>query len=101
MTMFPDPTAAEFLSERRDFLYVYVVRSAGDPTGWDVVIRIDGTYSDRATAEGAAGCIRDRMDAITDARSRVHVSGQKRAPRQDGRIWWYGPPWKRPERSNP
>jgi len=73
-------TAAGFLSERQDYLYVYASRSQGD--GWDVVMRIDGTYSDRADAEGAAQGIRQRIERLTDVRS-------------DKRVWWNGPPWKR------
>jgi hypothetical protein len=43
-------TAAGFLEERADFLRVGVM-SSGD--GWDVVLRIDGTYSDRTLADDA------------------------------------------------
>jgi hypothetical protein len=73
-------TAAGFLSERRDFLHVHATRSVSGE-GWDVVLRVDGTYHDPADAEGAAASIRDRLDALTDVR-------------QDGRVWWSGPPWQ-------
>lgn len=72
-------TAAGFLSERHDFLYVHVVKSAGD--GWDVVVRIDGSYAERASAEGAAEGIRMMMDRLTDVD-------------KTNRFWWDGPPWK-------
>lgn len=72
-------TAAGFLSERHDFLYVYATRSEGD--GWDVVMRIDGTYADRVDAEDAAEGMRAWIDSLEDIR-------------KDGRHWWDGPPWK-------
>jgi hypothetical protein len=72
-------TAAGFLSERRDFLHVYATRSVSGE-GWDVVLRVDGTYSDRADAVGAAVAIREWMDGLADVR-------------RDGRVWWDGPPW--------
>ena len=74
-------TAAGFLTERQDFLYVYVTESSGGP-GWDVVVRVDGTYTDRATAEGAADGIREWMTSLTDV-------GKTR------RHWWFGSPWVR------
>lgn len=74
-------TAAEFLTERRDFLYVYATKSASGQ-GWDVVVRVDGTYSSKVGAEGAAEGIREWMANLSDV------------PRE-GRDWWYGPPWKR------
>ncbi len=80
-----DRTAAAFLSERRDFLYVYVVRSAGG-SGWDVVMRLDGTYTDRADAEGVVAMYRT---ALTDGTFAADV-------RTDGRHWWEGPPWRKP-----
>ena len=76
----PLDTAAGFLEERADYLYVYVTKSTGD--GWDVVLRIDGSYSDRAGAEAAAEGMR------TWIRSLVDVSPRRRH-------WWAGPPWKR------
>ena len=75
-------TAAGFLSERRDFLYVYATRSVSGE-GWDVVLRVDGTYTDKADAEGAAVGIRDWLAGLVDVR-------------RDGRVWWDGPPWQRP-----
>jgi hypothetical protein len=75
-------TAREFLSERRDFLYVYAAPSESG-TGWDVVVRIDGTYSEHADAEDAGGGIRQMFDMLVDV------------PR-DRRTWWEGPP-KGPE----
>ena len=82
MKAVPDlKTAAGFLSERQDFLYVQVIASDGD--GWDVVVRVDGTYAERASAEAAAAGIRDLMDGLEDVeKSRRH--------------WWHGPPWRRP-----
>jgi len=75
-------TAAEFLNERRDFLYVYATPSVSGH-GYDVVIRLDGTYSARRDAEDVAKFLRhERMEWITDFTS-------------DGRDWWSGPPWLR------
>ena len=73
-------TAAGFLSERRDFLYVSVVPSAsGD--GFDVVVRVDGTYSELAEAEDAALGIRRWIESLTDVDA-------------TGRVWWAGPPFE-------
>lgn len=72
--------AAEFLNERRDFLYVYPARSASGQ-GWDVVVRLDGTYSDEAMVKDAAKEIRRVIDSLTDVR-------------HDDRPWWGGPPSK-------
>jgi hypothetical protein len=44
-------TAAEFLAGRRDFLQVTVVELE---EGFDVVLRLDGTYAQRELAEEAA-----------------------------------------------
>ena len=80
MTALDVTTAAGCLTERQDYLYVYVADSPGN--GWDVVVRVDGTYPDRADAEGAAVHIRERLDSLTDVgRSKRH--------------WWNGPPWLR------
>ncbi len=76
----PWDTAAGFLSERQDFLYVFVVKSPGD--GWDVVLRVDGSYSDRRGAERGAAGIVEWIEGIRDIRS-------------DKRKWWHGPPWLR------
>ena len=71
-------TAAGFLTERQDLLYVYPVKSVAG-SGWDVVVRIDGIYSTRANAIDAAEDIRDWMDHLTDV-------GKMERP------WWGGPP---------
>jgi len=72
-------TAAEYLSERRDFLHVGVAPSVSGE-GWDVVIRVDGTYSDRAGAEAAVEDTRWRLEHLRDVSN-------------DGRTWWDGPPF--------
>lgn len=73
-------TAAEFLSERQDYLHVYASPSvSGD--GWDVVARLDGTYSDRESAEEAAASIRDWLDGLADVT-------------WTDRPWWDGPPFE-------
>jgi hypothetical protein len=80
MTPTPTRTVAGWMTERRDFLYVYVVPSAaGD--GWDVVLRIDGTYADKADAEGVASMYRT---ALMDGTFAADVP-------TDGRDWWEGP----------
>jgi hypothetical protein len=74
-------TAAGFLTERRDFLYVYAAPSvSGD--GFDVVMRVDGTYSDEAGAEEAAKGIRESIERLKDVPA-------------EGHTWWIGPPWQR------
>jgi len=74
-------TAAGFLTERADFLYVYHVPSAMRD-GWDVVLRVDGTYSDEADAIEAAEGMRQWIESLVDVP-------------KDGRTWWKGPPeWK-------
>jgi hypothetical protein len=80
-------TAAAFLADRRDFLHVYATRSVSGK-GWDVALRVDGTYTDRADAEGAAVGIRDWLGELVDL------------PR-DRRDWWDGPPWRRPRATSP
>ena len=71
-------TAAGFLSERRDFLHITAAPSlAGD--GWDVLLRVDGTYAERGDAEAAAVELRDWIERLRDVRA-------------DGRTWWHGPP---------
>ena len=57
-------TAAEFLTERRDFLRVRVV--PGEAGGWDVVVRFDGTYSDKQMAENAAKGIKEWFESLAD-----------------------------------
>jgi hypothetical protein len=76
----PMDTAAGFLQERRDFLHVYAAPSVSG-SGWDVVVRIDGTYDSQANAEDAASGIRQMMEALKDVP-------------MDGRTWWNGPPWR-------
>lgn len=73
-------TATDFLTERRDFLFVFVVPSPRG-TGFDVVCRMDGTYTDEESATEAADGIRRVMEDLTDV------------PMQ-GRQWWAGPPWR-------
>lgn len=60
---FPYRNASEFLSERSDFLDVYVVKDNG---GWDIVLRIDGTYFDESTARACAEGLRDGIRSIPD-----------------------------------
>lgn len=74
-------TAASYLTERRDFLHVFVVPSPSGQ-GFDVVCRMDGTYSREVDALGAAEGVRSMMERLTDV------------PMQ-GRIWWKGPPWEK------
>jgi hypothetical protein len=74
-------TAAGFLAERADFLHVYAAPSvSGD--GFDVVLRLDGTYADQELAQEAAGGMRQMIERLADV------------PRT-GRTWWDGPPWQR------
>jgi hypothetical protein len=81
--MMPDPlTAAGFLTERADFLFVYHTPSPRGE-GWDVVIRIDGTYSEEHRAIEAAEGIRGWIDSLVDVPN-------------EGRSWSAGPPeWRR------
>jgi hypothetical protein len=72
-------TTSKYMTERADFLHVYAAPSAAG-SGWDVVMRLDGTYARRADAEAAALMERSRIDALADA-------GKAR------RYWWAGPPW--------
>ena len=56
-------TADEFLNERHDMLEVRVVPDRfGD--GFDVVLRVDGTYSSKSDAEEAALSIREALVRI-------------------------------------
>jgi hypothetical protein len=73
-------TAAGLLEERADFLHVAVVPSVSGE-GFDVVLRLDGTYSDREGAEQAAGGIRSMIEGLTDVPA-------------DRRTWSNGPPWQ-------
>lgn len=72
-------TTSEYMTERADFLYVYAAPSVAGH-GWDVVMRLDGTYADRADAEAAALMERSRINALADV-GKAH------------RHWWAGPPW--------
>jgi hypothetical protein len=75
-------SAAEFLAEPRDFLHVFATPSvSGD--GWDVVVRIDGTYPTQLGAQEMVAALRDRMEHLVDVSN-------------SGRDWWNGPPWKSP-----
>lgn len=79
--------AAGFLSERQDYLYVYAAPSmSGD--GFDVVIRVDGTYDDQATAQEAAEGIRHWIEGLED------VDASRR-------VWWHGPPFELDPRPRP
>jgi hypothetical protein len=49
--------------------------------GFDVVLRVDGTYDDRDGAEDALEGIKHRIEELND------VPGGRR-------IWWDGPPWE-------
>lgn len=69
-------TPAEYITTRPEYLRVSVVKSEGED-GWDVVLRIDGSYSDRRTAEAVASGLRRRLVPPV------------------GADWWDGPPWKR------
>ena len=74
-------TAAGFLTERRDFLHVYAAPSVSGE-GFDVVMRVDGTYSDEIGAEEAAKGIREWIERLEDVPA-------------EGHAWWIGPPWQR------
>ena len=70
-------TARGFLTERRDLFHVSVVPGLFD--GWDVVLRIDGTYADRPMAEAAAEGMREWMRILTDVpRDGWHAWEQRR-----------------------
>ncbi len=73
-------TAAGFLSERQDFLHVYTAPSVSG-SGYDVVLRIDGTYTSKRDADDAALGMREWMERLTDVD-------------KDDRIWWNGAPWR-------
>ncbi|HYM83280.1 MAG TPA: hypothetical protein VEY67_03930 [Candidatus Dormibacteraeota bacterium] len=66
---FPDApdirTASGFMADRQDYFAVSVVRSAlGD--GWDVVLRVDGSYDTREAATVAAKAIGKMLVEIRD-----------------------------------
>lgn len=77
----PDLNTCEgFLNERRDFLHVFVVPSPGD--GFDVVVRMDGSYTELQDAQEAAVGIQQWLGGLKDLRT-------------DKRKWWNGSPWQR------
>ena len=56
-------TAAEFLTDRQDFLQFRVVPDhIGE--GYDVVLRLDGTYSHRKDAVDSLGQLYDRFSTM-------------------------------------
>ena len=59
-------TAAAFLTERRDFLHLDVV--PGAVSGGDIVLRVDGTYSNETDARAVAEFVRARIVDLTDVR---------------------------------
>ena len=67
-TELPDPwaTPAGFLRERRDFLQVRVV--PGEESGFDVVLRIDGTYLWRGDAVSVAEYIEQAIHRLQPLR---------------------------------
>lgn len=71
-------TAAGFLTERADFLFVYQVPSPRGE-GWDVVLRIDETYSDEKRAIAATQGMREWINLLQDVPN-------------EGRSWAHGPP---------
>lgn len=71
-------TSREFLTERRDYFHVSVIPSYRGG-GWDVVLRVDGTYYSEADAIGAAEGIRLWMEGLSDVPA-------------TGWVWWDGPP---------
>jgi hypothetical protein len=71
--------AAEFLEERRDFVHAYATPSVSGE-GWDVVLRIDGTYATEEDALEAAEGIRQQVLRISDVPN-------------DGWTWLNGPPF--------
>jgi hypothetical protein len=60
-------SAAAFLSERADFLHVGVVPGVNG-FGYDVVLRIDGSYIDEEDAYAAAEELRNRIRRVSDIR---------------------------------
>jgi hypothetical protein len=57
--------AADFMKERADFLCISVVPSQIH-RGWDVVLRVDGTYTDQLLAEDCAMGIVQMIESIED-----------------------------------
>ena len=65
----------DWLNNRRDFLHVYQVPSVSGQ-GWDVVMRVDGTYATYDLAEIAKDEMRDEISGMIES---------------VGRDWWDGP----------
>jgi hypothetical protein len=75
-------SAALFLTERTEFLHLSVEPSVSGE-GFDVVLRLDGMYSDCELAEAALDGTKQRIEELND------VPGGRRQ-------WWIGPPWQVP-----
>ncbi len=61
MDSIPDiRTALGFMADREDSFRVFVVRSPVRP-GWDVVLRVDGSYDTQEAAAHAARGIKDML----------------------------------------
>jgi hypothetical protein len=58
-------TAKGFLSDRGDYFHVFVVPSPIGK-GWDVALRIDGSYDSKVQAAQAAEALKARLLAIED-----------------------------------
>lgn len=58
-------TALGFLTDREDSFRVFVVRSPLGH-GWDVVLRVDGSYDTEAAAAQAAAGIKDMLLNVRD-----------------------------------
>lgn len=65
MTDLDTRTALGFLTERRDFFHVTVTPGCNG-WGYDVVLRIDGSYSTKEAAEAAAEGMKEWIEGITD-----------------------------------
>jgi hypothetical protein len=59
-------TAAAFLDSRRDWMRVQVVPGWVGGQGWDVVLRIDGTYGERVDAERVAAAMKRKIESLSD-----------------------------------
>jgi hypothetical protein len=58
-------SALGFLIDREDYFRVFVVRDPSDG-GWDVVLRVDGSYETQEIAAHAAERIRDQLLEVRD-----------------------------------
>ena len=58
-------TALGFMTDREDSFRVFVVRSPVGP-GWDVVLRVDGSYDSQEAATHAARGIKDMLLNVQD-----------------------------------